>query len=263
MNAHSKDSDILSIQEMLPFLPVEVKTDRILLHPVLESTNTTAKEMAGSGAEHGTIIIAEHQTAGRGRLGRSFHSPAAHGIYISFILSTGRLGLSTPTLVTAFAGVAVCEAIESVCAKSPRIKWVNDVFLDGKKICGILTEAVAGSVVVGIGVNFSTPEADFPVELRQAAGAIFPGGRPPVSRNQLTSELITRILAPTPCSQAALLKKYRQRLWVLGKNVLVTGSGQPYEATALDVDDAGRLVVRKVTGEVIALSTGEISIRAK
>ena len=261
MEANHKISDALTLQGILTFLPGGVSTDKIFLYPVLESTNLTAKEMAAAGAAHGTVVIAEHQTAGRGRHGRSFHSPAAHGIYMSIILATAQVGLSTHTLVTAFAGLAVCEAIEKVCAKSPQIKWVNDIFLCGKKICGILTESAAESVVVGIGINFSTPKTGFPGELSQTAGAIFSGGSPSVSRNRLTGEVVGRILTPRPYSEATLLEEYKRRLFMLGKSILVTGAGQPYEATALDIDSTGRLVVRKTTSEVVALSTGEVSIR--
>ena len=252
----------LSVREMLPYLTGGVDADRIFLHATIDSTSTAAREMALAGAGHGTVILAEHQTAGRGRFGRSFHSPGGRGIYMSLILDPDRLGLSLPTLVTALAGVAVCEAVQAVCAKEPGIKWVNDVFLDGRKICGILTEAAGERIILGLGINFSTGEADFPEELRETAGAIFPDGRPPVSRNRLAGEVISRILSPgDPHSRGELLQKYRQRLIVLGKRVLITGTGRAYEATALDIDDIGRLIVRKETGEVIALSSGEVSIR--
>jgi len=246
---------------MLPFLPGGETAGKIFLHATIGSTSDTAKEMAVTGAEHGTIVIAEHQTAGRGRHGRSFYSPGAQGIYMSLILSPAHLGLSLPTLVTAFAAVVVCETIETICAKTPQIKWVNDVFLDGKKICGILTEAVGEWVVVGIGINFSTAQADLPEDLRGIAGAIFSSGNPSVSRNRLAGEVISRILAGQPDGREKLLEKYKQRLMMLGKKVLVTGAAQPYEATALDIDDTGRLIVRKDTGEVLSLNSGEISIR--
>jgi len=255
-------SDTLSVSEMLPFLPGNEIADKIFLHASIGSTSVAAKEMACTGAEHGTIVIADHQTAGRGRHGRSFHSPGARGIYMRLILDPARLGLSKPTLVTAFAAVAVCEAIEAVCAKTPQIKWVNDIFLDEKKICGILTEVIREWIVVGIGINFSTAEAEFPKDLRQVARAIFPCGNPPVSRNQLVGEVISRMLVPAyPYIEENLLEKYKQRLMMLGKKILVTGSGQPYEAIALDIDDTGSLIVRKNTGEVVSLSSGEVSIR--
>ena len=256
----SAANDALCAQNILSFLPQREIAGEAFLYDTIGSTSTVAKEMAGTGAGHGTVVIAEHQTAGRGRFGRSFHSPGQRGIYMSIILDPARLGLSEPTLATVFASVVVCEATEALCVKTPQIKWVNDVFLDSKKICGILTEATAQRIIVGIGINFSTAPEEFPEEIRESAGAIFPCGNPTISRNRLAGEVIGRLLAPA-YGRAELLARYKQRLMVLGKDILVTGAGQPYRATALDIDDTGRLIVRKNTGEVICLSAGEISIR--
>jgi BirA family biotin operon repressor/biotin-[acetyl-CoA-carboxylase] ligase len=259
----SEDNDILSVQGITPFLADKEIAGRIFVYPSLESTNKTAKEMAVSECGHGTIIIADSQTAGKGRYGRNFYSPPAHGIYMSFILRPALLRFNTPTLITSFAAVSVCEAIEAVSDKKPQIKWVNDIFLDGKKICGILTEAVSdyesGNVqwiVAGIGINFNTP--DFPVDLRQIAGAVFTGS-PPVTRNQVAGEVINRILAPG-CDESEVMEKYKKRLFMLGKKVLVADAEQPYEALAVDIDSIGRLIVKKDNGENISLSAGEISI---
>ena len=264
-----ENNDILSVQGMLPFLSQEKIPDRIHVYLSLESTNKTAKEMAISGAEHGTVIVADCQTAGKGRYGRNFYSPPGHGIYMSFILHPAQLWFSTLTLVTSFAAVSVCEAIEAVSEKKPQIKWVNDIFLDEKKICGILTEAVmdfesgnAHWIVVGIGINFSTPIMNFPEDLRQTAGAVFADGNLAVTRNRLTGEIINRMMTPeSQCSEKEMLDKYKKRLMMLGKNILITGAGQSYEATAVDIDDIGRLVVKKNDGKILSLSAGEISIR--
>jgi len=266
-----EDNDILSAQGILPFLSHKLQeqvADKIYVHASLESTNKTAKEMAISGAEHGTIVIADHQTAGKGRYGRTFHSPPSHGIYMSIILHPSQLCIDTPGLVTHFAAVSVCEAIEAISEKKPKIKWVNDIFLDDKKICGILTEAVtdfeSGNmqwIVVGIGVNFSTPAEDFPEELRQIAGAIFDSRELPTTRNCLIAEIVGRMLEhKSQYKEEGILDKYKERLVMLGKNVLVTGAGQPYKAVAMGIDNMGCLTVKKDTGEVLALSTGEINV---
>ena len=256
----NEHDDILCAQSILAFLPQREIAGEVFLYDTIDSTSIVAKEIAGTGAGHGTVVIAEHQTAGRGRFGRCFHSPGKRGIYMSIILDPARIGLSEPTLVTVFASVAVCEATEALCAKTPQIKWVNDVFLDGKKICGILTEAAARRIIVGIGINFSTTPDEFSEDIRGSAGAIFPCGNPSVSRNRLAGEVIGRMLAPA-YDRAELLVRYKQRLMMLGKDILVTGPGQPYRATALDIDDTACLIVRKDTGEVLCLSAGEISIR--
>jgi BirA family biotin operon repressor/biotin-[acetyl-CoA-carboxylase] ligase len=266
-----EDNDILSVEGMLPHLSKGYVPENIFVYDRLESTNKTAKEMALSGAEHGTVVIADCQTAGKGRYGRTFHSPPNHGLYMSMILRPAQYCFSTPTMITAFAAVSVCEAIEAISRKTPKIKWVNDIFLDGKKICGILTEAVtdfeSGNIqwiVVGIGINYSTPIMDFPEDLRHIAGAVFEIGTPPATRNHLASEIVNRIVIPkNRHDEKVMLEKYKQRMFMLGKTVLVTSAAESYEAVAVDVDTAGRLVVKKADGELLSLSAGEINIRDK
>lgn len=263
------DDDILSVQGMLPFLADKGCADKIALHGSLTSTNQTAKEMALAGAEHGTVVIADCQTAGRGRLGRGFYSPPGCGIYMSLILHPRELPLNPPTLITALAALTVCEAIEAVTKKDPRIKWVNDVYLDKKKICGILTEAVTDFesggiewVVVGIGINFSTPTAAFPQELRPIAGAIFPDLEPTATRNRLAAEIINRFLSlGNQYEKKVIYQKYRDRLMMLGERITVVEANSTYEAVAIDIDEDGRLLVENEKHETRILSSGEISIR--
>jgi len=258
------DTDILSAQGIAPFLENKEAVGKIFVYQSLESTNKTAKEMAISEAEHGTVIIADAQTAGKGRYARKFFSPAAHGIYMSFILRPTHF--DTPTLITSFAAVSVCKAIEAITDKTPKIKWVNDIFLDEKKICGILTEAVtdfeSGNiqwVVVGIGINFSTPASDFPEEIKATAGALYAGTG--ITRNRLAGEIINRIMTlDAGYDSTKMLAEYKQRLMVLGKRIIVTGTQEPYEATATNLDEIGRLIVEKDTGEIFALSSGEVRI---
>jgi BirA family biotin operon repressor/biotin-[acetyl-CoA-carboxylase] ligase len=261
----SEDNDILSAQGMLPYLAEKSTAEKIFVHDTLESTNKTAKEMAISGASHGSVIIANHQTAGKGRFGRAFHSPAGCGLYMSLILHSAQLRFSTPTLITAFAAVCVCEAIESISCKKPQIKWVNDIFTDGRKICGILTEAVTdfesgstGWIVTGIGINFR--KSELPEDLQRIAGAIFETEKLSVTRNRLCAEVVNRMIF-SEIDEKEMLKKYRQRMFILGKTVTVTGSAEAYEAVAVDIDDTGRLLVKKKSGEILALSAGEISIK--
>ena len=290
----SEINDDLSVQGILPYLSQDLQGDfseRIFIYDQLESTNITAKEIVLSGTQsgcdashnaryykqqHGTVIIADFQAAGKGRQGKVFHSPSGHGIYMSIILDSSELHLSTPTLTTALAAVSVCEAIEAVSDKVPCIKWVNDVFLDGKKVCGILTESVNSPasritpwVIVGIGINFSTPALEFPVALRQIAGSVFDSETPPVSRSHLAAEVINRVVlfngqrsekGMQHCENV-MLEKYRQRMFLLGKRVRVTGVDEPFEAVAVDVDDAGHLVVKKNNGEQVLLFSGEVSIK--
>jgi len=267
-----EEKNTLSLNNMMLHLSTDQQarlSDRVFLYDTLESTSITAREMFLSGSTHGAVIIADSQTAGKGRQGKSFYSPPNHGLYMSFILSPEQLGFSTPTLITAFAAVSVCEAIEAISNKTPQIKWVNDVFIDGKKTCGILTESVTpvesrGSqgIILGIGVNFSTPASQFPEKLQNIAGSVFETGKPAITRNQLAAEIIKRIISPEFFySEKKLLEKYRQRMFLLGKTVIVSGAEQPYEAEAVDIDEKGQLIVRTGSGELVSLCTGEISIR--
>lgn len=263
----SDDNDILSIAGILPFLSEKSQpfANQIHIYKSLESTNKTAKEMAVSGAAHGTVILSDTQTMGRGRYSRSFFSPGG-GLYMSLVLRPEGLRFENPTSVTAFAAVAVCEAIECVCQKVPEIKWVNDIFLDGKKVCGILTEAVTDFesgeldwIVLGIGINVSTRTEEFPAELQSSATSLYPDEKMPGVRNKLAAQIINRILGfEIPPQEAEIFEAYKKRLMVLGKKITVIQNQTEFRATAIDIDSAGHLIVKKESGEIISLSSGEI-----
>lgn len=265
----SDQNDIVSIQGIKPFLSPQSKlyAENIKIYKTLESTNKTAKEMAVAGAEHGTVIIADSQTKGRGRYSRSYFSPSG-GLYMSIILRPEVLNFENPTSVTAFAAVAVCEAIESISEKTPKIKWVNDILIDGKKVCGILTEAVtdfeSGSldwIVLGIGINVYIKTEDFPDDLQTSATSIFPNEKMFGVRNKLSAEIINRILGYdiTP-REAEIFRKYKNRLAMLGNQVTVIQNKNEYKAAVIDIDAAGHLVVKNENGEIITVSSGEIRV---
>lgn len=266
----SDENDIISIPGIKPFLSERSQfyANKIQVHKSLESTNKTAKEMAVAGAEHGTIIISDCQTTGRGRYSRNFFSPSGGGLYMSIVLRPEAMHFKNPTSVTAFAAVSVCEAIEIISTKVPRIKWVNDIFIDGKKVCGILTEAVtdfeSGSldwVVLGIGINVHTRTEDFPSDLQSLATSIYPDEKMPGLRNRLSAEIINRILGfETLPSETEIFDKYKKRLMMLGKEITVIQNQMKYKATAIDVDSVGHLIVKNENGEIITLSSGEIRI---
>ena len=259
--------NVISVEGIKLFLINQKISKNIKVFDSLESTNKTAKELAKAGTEDGTVVIADCQTAGKGRFGRLFFSPSG-GIYMSIILRLTDWCFGIPTLVTAFAAVSVSEAIETVSGKRPKIKWVNDIYLNNKKICGILTEAFTESenscvkyMIVGIGINFNTSSEEFPKELQQTAGSIFFGDHPVATRNRLIAEIINVIVASDrKYDGEELIKRYKKRLMILGENVLVKIPGETYKAKALDVDGEGRLIVKKDNGEIKALCTGEISI---
>ena len=288
----SEDSDIISVSGIAPYLRVDGTAKNISVYQILDSTNEKAKELAALGTCHGTVVIADAQSAGKGRYGRSFFSPPGHGLYISFVIHPDQFALKlrakthmsndyqesyndklrtiiTPQLFTAYAAVAVCRVIEAETGKKPQIKWVNDIFLDGMKICGILSEAVTdfesgsiGWVVVGIGINFIKPDGGFPNPISQTAGALFMDEKPTVTRNRLAAGLINEMVYSNEIHDSCgLISQYKNRLMMLGKNITVMGLKEPFSAIAIDIDDMGHLVVKKGDGEIIHLSAGEISVR--
>ena len=266
----SDENDIVSIPGIKPFLSEKSQAyaNKIQIYKSLESTNKTAKEMAVAGAEHGTVIISDCQTMGRGRYSRDFFSPSGGGLYMSIVLRPEALHFENPTSVTAFAAVTVCEAIESISKKEPKIKWVNDIFIDGKKVCGILTEAVTDFesggldwVVLGIGINISIRTEDFPSDLQSLATSIYPDEKMPGVRNKLSAEIINRILEFEALpSETEIFEKYKKRLMMLGKEITVIQNQMEYKATAIDVDSVGHLIVKNENGEIITLTSGEIRI---
>ena len=237
----------------------------IHLHDTLESTNQTAKQLALEGAAHGTLVLAGHQTAGRGRKGRVFESPAGKGVYLSLVLRVS-VPASEALAVTISAAVAVARAVKALCGLELGIKWVNDLYYQGKKVCGILTEAGTSVesgqlewLVVGIGLNLTTSPADWPEELARTAGSLYPGGPAPVSRAVLAGAIARELLSLCPAFDC--LDEYRARCFVPGHWVTVCTGAETYAAKALSIDDAGRLVVEREGGRQVSLQHGEVSIR--
>lgn len=242
--------------------------DTVYWYDTLESTNTKAKELAKAGALHGTVVIAGNQTAGRGRMGRSFSSPEGMGVYLSVIL---RLGCTADKLMhlTCAAGVAAMKAVEAVCGICPDIKWANDLVLGGKKLGGILTElGFTGNTVdyaiVGIGINCCQQTGDFPEELQDVATSIaMHTGKqvyPALLAAALTEQLF--LIDWTLFSKKEqLMDTYRQHCITLGKEIVVIQNDAKSEATALDIDADGGLIVRFADGSEKTISFGEVSIR--
>lgn len=262
----SADSDILSAQGVKKYLRSYFQ---ITAHPSVTSTNTLLRSLAEQGAPEGTVVIAGQQLQGRGRSGRTFYSPADTGIYLSLLLRPLGADARQTVTLTAAAAVALCQAVETVSGQSPQIKWVNDIFLEGKKISGILTEAAFGLesgapeyVVVGVGINAYTPEGGFPPELAEIAGSLW---EKPVAdgRNKLAAAFLNRFWELYAAGDpAAFLEDYRRRSLVVGKDVTVIAGGTETPAHALGIDDSCRLLVRHESGETAALSYGEVRIRA-
>ena len=238
----------------------------------LDSTNIRAKGLGMEGAPDGTVVTADLQTAGRGRMDRSFQSPRGKGVYLTALL---RPNLPPERLlpVTAMAGVAVCGAVEDLCGVRPGLKWPNDPVLGGKKLCGILTElSLEGEtgrvqyLVLGIGVNVGQRLEDFSPEVAEMATSLSIALGRPVSRPALAAaeiRALDRLYADLLAGNLApYLAAYRRDCVNLGKSVqLISPDGSRETAQALDVDDDFSLVVRTAAGEIRTVRSGEVSVR--
>ena len=219
----------------------------------VDSTNEYAKRNAPALLQP-TLIVADAQTNGKGRRGRSFFSPRGTGLYMTLLLDFGL----EPTLLTVSAGVAAADAIERLTGVSPRIKWVNDLYLDGKKFGGILAETfrVQGFpyYLVGLGVNLTTEY--FPSDLPHATALHIDCDRSTLA-HRIADEIL-ELISYTP--QEEILARYRKRLFVLGKPISYVRGGREIHAVAEDIDEKARLIVRKADGGRDLLAYGEISI---
>ncbi|HIZ54784.1 MAG TPA: biotin--[acetyl-CoA-carboxylase] ligase [Firmicutes bacterium] len=264
----SGNTDILSVQGIRKYLNPVCSTTELDVRLTVESTNALLREKAAADAPDGYTIIANAQTAGRGRLGRSFYSPSDTGIYMSLLLRPATLQPSQAVKLTTMAAVAACEAIEGLSEEKAWIKWVNDIYMNGKKVSGILTEGSLslenGSmdyIILGIGFNLYPPKDGFPEELNPIAGAIFRECHDD-GKNRLVAGFLNRFMAYYMAEgNADFADKYRERSFVIGKRVNVLFPGGSQKAVALDVDENCRLIVQFEDGRIERLSFGEISIR--
>lgn len=258
-------------EEILARLPEDFPwQDRILCLDSVDSTNTRLKAMAAQGAPHGSAVIAEQQTSGRGRRGRSFSSPPGMGVYLSVLLRPNCRPEELMHLTCA-AAVAVCNAIASVTGLQPGIKWTNDIVLNGKKLVGILTElsleAESGCVeyaVIGAGINCCQQKSDFPEEIQDIATSLRLAVGKPIDRNAVAAAML-RAMAEMEqhllTGQAAILADYRQRCITLGKEIALLRGEERRYGTALDVDTQGALLVAFADGHIETVNSGEVSVR--
>ena len=262
----SEKTDVLSQQGIRRSLKTAYQRLDLTVLPTAGSTNALIREMAGRGEPEGCVVVAGEQTAGRGRRGRGFYSPKDTGVYMSLLLRPRHCAVSRATGFTSMAAVAMCEAIEAVSGENAQIKWVNDVFVRGKKVCGILTEASLGMesgeveyVVLGAGVNLYPPREGFPEELKPIAGAVLEGAVSD-AKNRLAGEFINRMMDIYSVPDASgYVQKYRERSLVIGKTVTLLPEGR--SVFVEDIDDACRLLVRDDSGKTACLSYGEIQVR--
>lgn len=255
-------------QQILGLLPADHPwRSQIHWYDETDSTNTRAKAMAREGAPHGTVLIADRQTSGRGRIGRSFQSPAGMGIYASILL---RPQCQPDQLMhlTCAAAVAVCDAVEESIHLRPGIKWTNDLVWNKKKLGGILTELVTHSgqtsVIIGIGINCCQSVADFPEDLKDAACSLAMVSDGQISRAAVAAQIIAAISEMDTNlirGKAKIMDIYRRDCITLGQDIsLLRGGGLLY-GHADSIDDNGALLVTFRDGHTEVINSGEVSVR--
>ena len=244
--------------------------NRIHLFDCLPSTNDYAKELARQGAPHGTVIVADMQTAGRGRMGRSFHAPKNQGLYLSLILRPECPPDQLMHLTCAVAEAA-CNAVEQLCGIRPQIKWINDLIMGSKKLGGILTElsvdpktGLSDWAVIGIGINCYQDRGDFPPELQDMATSLLLSTGSGYSPYSLACALIRELYDLSDqllSGKDEMLKQYRQDCLTIGKEISVSKGGAVFHGKALDIDSDGGLIVMLEDGTIQTVQAGEVSVR--
>ena len=236
--------------------------------PIVDSTNTRAKEMAAAGAPHGTVLIANSQTGGRGRMGRSFHSPAGCGIYMSMLLRPKCPAKDLMHLTCAVA-VAAADGIQAATGLRPGIKWTNDLVCGQKKLGGILTELSLdgnGNVdyaVIGIGINCNQSAEDFPEDIRKIATSLTLCTGKTIDRASVIAHILEALqkMSENLQDSAATIIRYRADCITIGQEISLVRGDEIRHGKALNVDEAGALVVEFPDGQIQAVQSGEVSVR--
>lgn len=260
----AQENDLLSPASIERFLPAGHLFD-IAVRKRVDSTNAEARRRALEGAREGIVIVAEEQTAGRGRPGKTFYSPANSGVYLSVLLRPN-LQADRAQYLTCAAAVACAQAIEAVTGEEALIKWVNDIFCKGRKVAGILTEGVVDMesgrfehAVLGMGVNVRTPATGFPDDLADVAGTVCDEAVGAL-RSRLAAEMLARfwrLYENLP--NCSFYEEYRRRCFLIGQPIVVTRNSSRVRARAVDLTEDFKLVVEFPDGTRHELPYGEVS----
>ena len=245
-------------------------TDRFHYLEETGSTNDDLKALARQGAPHGTVLIANRQHGGHGRMGRSFHSPGGTGIYFSLLLRP-RCAPGELMHLTCATAVAMCNAVEASAGFRPGIKWTNDLVFGQRKLGGILTElglSSKGSVdyaIIGIGINCCQQEGDFPEEIRGIAASLSMVSGKEIDRAKVAAAMMDalyRMDLTLLTEKAAMLDAYRKDCITIGREISLLRMGEPVRhGKAVDMDDEGALIVQFADGHLETVNSGEVSIR--
>lgn len=257
----SKDSNVLSEEGVRVSLIESLHDIRLFVAKEVGSTNEEAKHMAAQYPNEPLMFISDKQYSGRGRMGRSFYSPAETGLYMSCVFyPKPREPFSKAVIYTAMAAVAVVRAINSVCTVRPKIKWINDLYIDERKVAGILTEAETDletgethRLTVGIGINITT--ADFPLEIRGKAASLGVN----VVRNRLAANIINEFYTLAAEKPDDLMEEYRRDCFIIGRDVTFSDGLQLFKGKVAGVGDNCELIL-DVDREKLTFSHGEILV---
>ena len=255
--------------EILSHLPGDIPW-QVQYYDTIDSTNDRAKALAAQGAPHGTVLIADQQTGGRGRMGRSFSSPAGLGIYLSVLLRP-KCHARDMMHLTCAAAVAMCDAVQKTTGFRPGVKWINDLIADGKKLGGILTElsvtpdsGQASHAIVGIGINCCQKPADFPEDIRDIAVSLETATGQKIDRHRLAAAMINALWemdGKLLTQKASVMEAYAKDCITLGKEVILHRNEQTFCGTAMNIDPDGGLLIRLTDGTVQTVNSGEVSVR--
>ncbi len=262
----AQENDLLSCASIERFLPAN-HAFRIAVRKCVDSTNNEAWQRALEGAPEGTVVAAEEQTAGKGRRGKSFFSPADTGLYLSIVLRPDLLAHQAQLITTA-AAVACAEAIECVTGHTALIKWVNDIYCGGRKVAGILTEGkvdmesgLLEHAVLGIGVNVKPPAVGFPADIAEEAGSVCEREAGAL-RSELAAELLMRFWRLYEnLEDRSFYQEYRRRCFLIGEPIVLTRGASRIRGRAVDLTDDFKLVVELPDKTRLELPYGEVSAR--
>ncbi len=257
---------MLSSEKIKDSLCKELQGTELNIFDSVTSTNTLLKEQGKNKGEW-NVMVASSQTGGKGRLGRSFYSPENSGVYFSVLLKP-QLEVEKAILITTAAAVAVTRALEILGCKNSQIKWVNDIFVNNKKVCGILTESVINTetkkldfAVLGVGINLTEPTKAFPDDIKNIAGAVF-GESKPFIKEAFVAEFLNefyRIYINLTASD--FMSEYKEKCFCIGKEVSVISGDSVRQGTAISIDENARLLVKFSDNHEEFIGSGEISIK--
>ena len=238
----------------------------ITIFDELDSTNNYLKKLGSQGEKENQLVIALSQTGGRGRMGRSFYSPSGTGIYFSLLLHP-EFSAEKSLFLTVMAAVSVAETVMKYNKNDVKIKWVNDIYIDGKKVCGILTEGAINSdkmldyAVVGVGINVIAPENGFPEDIKDIATAIFPGNSEENIKEKIVADVINRFFSMYNGDDKDYIKRYKDYSYLTGKEINIIQGDSTRPATVIDITDDCHLLVKNEKGEIEEISSGDVSVR--